>query len=91
MIIKNYNETRRISMSDLRNLCIKENWYTEGTNKEYGKLLATAEHAENLTTELVIELAEDIMQHSEVDKDIDNLQNICYLILRAAHTFISIE
>ena len=34
-----YKEVRILSMSDLRALCIREDWYTGGTNEEYANLL----------------------------------------------------
>lgn len=32
----NYKEVRKIRAGKLRNLCIEKNWYTRGTNEEYG-------------------------------------------------------
>ena len=34
-----YRETRRLSPSALRALCIRQEWYTRGNNDEYGHLL----------------------------------------------------
>lgn len=63
-----YEEIRRISASNLRALCINMNWYTRGDNEEYGHLLIDlAERKENLTTCDIIEIAEDIAAHSDLD------------------------
>lgn len=68
--MKKYIETRAMDSSKLRSLCIKNDWYTCGTNEEYGRLFARL-HDEygcpvNLTTEKLAEIAEDIMEHSDV-------------------------
>lgn len=66
--MKNYTEIRRISACNLRALCISMNWYTRGNNAEYGHLLLDlAESKENLTTDDIIEIAEDIAAHSNLD------------------------
>ena len=39
--MKNYTVT---TTSSLRNLCIKNNWFTEGSNKQYEKLFYANEH-----------------------------------------------
>lgn len=65
-----YIETRVMDSSKLRSLCIKRNWYTRGTNEEYGRLfdLLYDEYGcpVNLTTEKLAEIAEDIMEHSDI-------------------------
>lgn len=59
-----YKEVRYLGASQLRALCIKEDWYTGGTNKEYAELLDKAEN-ENITTDDIVEMATDIYEHSE--------------------------
>ena len=71
-----YKETRHLSGSDLRSLCIKENFYTLGTNEEYFNLLETAEKTENITTDDLVELATDIKSHSETDAEITSIMFI---------------
>ena len=60
-----YTETRTISMTALRNLCIKNDWYTSGTSEEYDKLLVSAANLVNVTTEDLEWIAKDIMAHSD--------------------------
>lgn len=63
-------ETRnnRISNETLRNLCIKNNWFTEGTNSQYEKLFymnksnASIEHIAT-----VIWLCSDSEEHTRRD------------------------
>jgi hypothetical protein len=59
-----YKEVRHLGASQLRALCIKEDWYTGGTVNEYGNLLDMAER-ENITTDDIVEMATDIYEHSE--------------------------
>ncbi len=81
---KQYQEIRRIFAYDLRQLCIEKNWYTAGDNEEYGHLLFDlAEHKKNLTTADVIEIAEDIMQHSKMDSDC-TVEDVAFEVARIA-------
>jgi len=59
-----YREVRRLHSSDLRSLCIREDWYTGGTNKEYAKLFEMADK-DNITTDDIVEIATDIIEHSD--------------------------
>lgn len=59
----NYKERRILGAGKLRALCIKKNWYTAGDNEAYSKLLEMA-RADNITTDLIAEMAIDIEKHS---------------------------
>ena len=60
-----YKEIRTLSAYSLRELCIRQNWYTRGDNAEYEHLLLDlAANKDHLTTEDIIEIAEDIAAHS---------------------------
>lgn len=58
-----YKEIRTLSSSDLRALCIAEDWYTGGTNEEYANLMRMTEK-DNITSDDIIEIATDIIDHS---------------------------
>ena len=61
-----FKEIRRIHASDLRALCVKNDWYTRGDNEEYGHLLFDlAGHKDNITTDDVCEIVQDIIDHSD--------------------------
>lgn len=79
-----YKEIRTLSWSDLRTLCINHNWYTSGTTAEYENLLSLTEK-KNITTEDIVIMATDIMNHS-VDKD-RTLKSYCFEIARTCNTF----
>lgn len=85
-----FTETRTLSMSDLRNLCIKNNWYTNGNNDEYNELLTSVKN-KNITTNDIIDIANDIINHSDLNFTIETLENVCFEILEIAHSFIEIN
>ena len=81
-----YMEIRKISASSLRSLCIKNNWYTNGDNEEYGHLLIDlADDKDNITTDDIVEIAQDIKDHSNTDYDVEN---IMFAVLQISDTFI---
>ena len=86
----NYKEIRRISSSNLRALCIRMQWYTRGNNDEYSHLLLDlAEHKKHLTTADIIEIAEDIAAHSNLDDvcpEDDIIASIAYELASIATT-----
>ena len=91
-----YKEVRTLHHSDLRALCIKENWYTGGTNEEYDNLFKMTEK-ENITTDDIVEIATDIVEHSETalekfkqDSGLelsDFYTHIMYLIAETCNTY----
>lgn len=80
-----YREVRKIIKDDLRNLCIEKRWYTRGDNASYNHLLDDlAGDKENITTDDIVEIALDIMEHSNTEQE---LTSICFDIARIAVTF----
>jgi hypothetical protein len=77
-------ETRRIYREDLRRLCIDQNWYTRGNNEEYSQMLDEADNCENVTTEVIVSLAENILRHSTTEQSIES---ICFDITKKCHSF----
>lgn len=67
-----YTETRILHASDLRTLCIRENWYTLGDNDEYDALMCKT-FCPNLTTEVIADIAQDIKDHSDTDMEIPEI------------------
>lgn len=66
---KEYKEIRQINADSLRRLCISKRWYTGGDNAAYNHLLYDlADDKENITTEDIVEIAQDIMEHSNTDE-----------------------
>lgn len=84
---KDYREIRVISATALRQLCIDKNWYTLGDNYEYAHLLFDlAQYKKNLTTDDIIEIAENIMEHSELDYDV-SIESIAFEVARITTVF----
>lgn len=80
-----YREIRKIRGDDLRNLCIANCWYTRGDNAAYNHLLNDlAGDKENITTDDIVEIAMDILKHSNTDQE---LTSICFDVARIAVTF----
>ena len=77
-----YIEIRHLTAYDLRGLCIRQNWYTGGDNAEYEHLLYDlADSKPHLTTEDIIEIAEDIAAHSPL-RDGYNIEGIAWEVNR---------
>lgn len=85
--MKQYKEIRKIRANALRQLCIDHDWYTAGDNDEYGHLLFDlAGHKGNLNTADIMEIAADIMAHSELD-DGRTIESIAFEVARIADVF----
>lgn len=92
--MKKFVERRYISPEELRRTCIKENWYTKGSNEEYYKLFQMCFSADHLyaelTTDLIAAMAADIQKHSDIEQDEENLLNIMFIICAASMTAFDI-
>ena len=80
-------EVRLLAPFRLRALCIRQNWYTHGTNTEYEHLLRELAHngGGHMTTEDLEAVALDIMEHSDIDKEQD-VCSIMWLLNEASST-----
>ena len=80
-----YKETRTLSASALRSLCIREDWYTHGDNEEYDHLLQDlAAGKPHLGTADIVAIAEDIAAHTSPDKHW-TVEEIAFEVARACH------
>lgn len=64
---KRFTETRTITCEDLRNLCIRRNWFTGADCEEYDEFLSRAARMQNITTEDLADLAAVVEQYSDTD------------------------
>lgn len=89
-----FKEHRTMDASTLRRVCIENNWYTNGTNEEYGHLFDRLRdccgYAENLTTEKLVEIATDIWEHSEMPCDY-TLETVLFELARNCYTTFNID
>ena len=87
-------ERRTLRGDDVRRLCIEKNWYTRGDCEEYRKVLKMAD-SQNVTTDLIVKIAEDIYTHSDKaywkDCESDPVGNICFEIARICYSFFEQE
>lgn len=80
-----YKEIRTLTAYNLRALCIRQNWYTRGDNAEYEHLLYDlADSKPHLTTQDIIEIAEDIAAHSHLQDGYD-VAGIAWEVNRACN------
>lgn len=87
-----YTETRVLWMSDLRNLCIRKNWYDEGNNEEYEEMLLQFRGSKTVTTDEILCVAQNIAAHSSElsEHSKEDLENVCFELFEICHTFIEI-
>lgn len=87
-----FTETRTMSPSKLRSICIKNQWFTRGTNEEYSRLFDRLEDCcgcpENLTTEKLVEIAEDIWEHSDINDY--TIETVLFELASACHTYFDV-
>lgn len=80
-----YREVRRISAESMRGLCISKGWYTRGTSEDYRHLLVDlVDNKENITTDDIVEIATDVIEHSNTAQE---FESVCFDIARIAITF----
>ena len=74
-------EVCKLYWAEIQEECIRHNWYTRGTNAEYGKLRDyvwnNAEDRHNLATknytEVLLNIAEDILEHSDTEYSLTDI------------------
>lgn len=81
-----YKEVRKILSWELVRLCEKKGWYSCGDNEEYEKLITRVDNTENITTDDIVEIAADIIEHSGIS--VDEFESVCFEIFEISHTFI---
>jgi len=55
-------ERKTTAIEDVRQLCIRKNWYTQGTNKEYEKLFTLVKNGAG-----IMDIADNIYRHSSLE------------------------
>lgn len=88
-----FKETRTLAADKLRSLCIKNNWYTCGTNEEYSRLFDRLTdccgYPENLTTEKLAEIAIDIWEHSRITDY--TIETVLFELARNCYTYFDLD
>lgn len=85
-----YKEIRTLSEDDLRSLCIRRGWYTNGTSEQYARLFDRLRDKKgyhvNMTADKLAEIAADIMEHS----DLRDYDDIVFIMSRLTRECVSI-
>ena len=86
-------EKRFISMTDLRALCIQENWFTRATNREYDKFLNMVYEPDGITrkdidNETLQRMAEMVQQYSKLHEEV-SIPSIMFSLARIRISFFS--
>lgn len=88
-------ETRTIDTSKVRAMCIRNDYYTRGTNEEYSEMFEKCSQGQE-----VIVIAQDILEHSRTEELMKSygcsymelLQGVCFeLINDCSITTVHIE
>ena len=88
-------EIRRIDTDKVRAMCIRNNYYTSGTNEDYCKMFRMC-----CSSFGILAIASDIFEHSNKERLMQEsgcskkevLENICFeLINDCSYTCVSIE
>lgn len=80
-----YKVVRKLSSDALRALCIERAWFTNGDNEAYSNMLAMT-NKEDITSDDIVEIAADIIEHSNLS--IDDFINVCDAILFKSYSFM---
>ena len=85
-----FKDRRILYRDDLRNLCIKKQWYTRGDCAEYENMLSmTGDGKKHITTSDIVAIAEDIMAHT--DEPERSIESYCFEIAKISCTFFEPE
>ena len=90
-------ETRILNWRDLRNLCVKHDWYTCGSNEEYSDILDFAA-SRKMTLDNLLHIAMDIIEHTNPDRFVDcepngttPIQYVLFELSETCHSFFHDE
>lgn len=86
-------EIRNLTADQLRSLCIKNDWYTKGATKDYENLFDRLYDEDgchvHLTTEKLVEIAEDIWQHSKITEY--TITTVLHELAQNCYTYFDME
>lgn len=66
--VEKVNIKKCLYSDSIRYLCIRKEWYTNGTSQEYYKLLDYIDNVKEFTENDFIKIAINIYNHSNIDK-----------------------
>lgn len=82
-------ETRKLVKEELEGMCKEFHLYTQGTPENFNNLLSysTKEH---ITTEDIVSIALDILEHSDMKVSDDALEAMCYSVSKRCLSFFKV-
>ena len=82
-------ETRKLVKEELEGMCKEFHLYTQGTTENFNNLLSysTKEH---ITTEDIVSIALDILEHSDMKVSDDALEAMCYSVSKRCLSFFKV-
>ena len=93
-------ETKKIDSDKLRNMCIKNNWYTAGSTEDYSKMFEMCKK-DNISTSQLYKIAKDIYEHTNVDRaeqgcsreysDTENILNMMIYVNDCTYVYYKIS
>ncbi|NBK77331.1 hypothetical protein D5272_01680 [bacterium D16-76] len=85
--MKQYKEIRKFEPAPFASFALIKPGYIRGDNDEYGHLLFDlADKKDNLSTMDIIEIAKDIMEHSNISSDY-RVEDAAFEVARIADVF----
>ena len=102
-MFRKFTVIHQLDAMELRDICVKGRYYTRGTNSEYchlfSKVLDMDGDIKDLTEEDMYEIAEDIVEHSDIDRIRDEtglrrddiLAEVIYEIYRKSVRYVVIN
>lgn len=84
-----YQEVRRITREALHKLCISEQWYNRNDNLDYYHMLdELAGGKQNITTDDIVAIVLDIIEHSD-NLDSDDFESVAFKVANIATVHIT--
>lgn len=85
---------KQLNWEDVHGLCVRQNYYTCGDRQDYEAMLDKV-NIEGPTTQLVYEVAKDIVDHSNLSAYgqtyTENIESVMYLVAKEIRTFYHIN
>lgn len=76
-----FKEVRTVSWDEIRSICMAKGWYTRGTCEQYSNLAGYVFDLEEVTTEDLVYIANDILDHSSTEYNLEailwELNRVC--------------
>ncbi len=93
------NIKRLLNWDDVRKVCIQNDYYTFGDNKDYEEMLGYVMKLNNCTDEDLIGIAQDIFNHTDIERICEEggvdragaFASILFNLSEEVHTIFTVE